>query len=216
MSSGPQRVIFDLDGVIARHDTMAVIIQRRLTSHPGRALRGAIPAAAWLALRGVPALRIRMSRALGRVALSGLTAEQYAALASAIGAELGRDPSWSFPAGVVAVSRHLAAGDEVVVTTGTEAILARAFLNAVGLPGVVLVATTLAFAGRSARYSDHNMGPRKVTNLDGRGGDIFYTDSDLDLPLARLSAHTILVNPSNRLAKVFAREIPALTVERWT
>ncbi|MEP6844338.1 MAG: HAD family hydrolase [Pseudolysinimonas sp.] len=212
----PQRVIFDLDGVIARHDTMAVIIQRRLTSHPVRALLGALPAAGWLALRGVPRLRIRMSRTLGRSALSGLSPDGYAALAGEIGAELGRDPGWSFSAGVAAVSRHMEAGDEVIVTTGTEELLARAFLDAVGLPGVALVATTLQFDGGSARYANHNMGQQKVTNLGGRGGDVFYTDSDLDLPLALLSRQTFLVNPSARLARVFTDQVPHLTIERWS
>jgi len=210
-----QRVIFDLDGVIARHDTMAVIIQRRLTSHPGRAIRGAIPAATWLALRGIPRLRIRMSRALGGSALSGLTAGEYAALAAEIGTELGLSPGWSFAAGVDAVSRHIADGDEVIVTTGTEQLLARAFLDAVGLPGVTLVATTLEFDGRSVRYSNHNMGQQKVTNLGGRGGDVFYTDSDIDLPLALLSARTFLVNPSARLVRVFQHQIANLTIETW-
>jgi phosphatidylglycerophosphatase C len=215
MPHAPQRVIFDLDGVIARHDTMAVIIQRRLISHPGRAIAGALPAVAWLLLRGVPRLRIRMSRALGRSALRGMTAGEYAVLAAEIGAELGGDPEWSIAAGVAAVSRHRSAGDEVVVTTGTEGLLARAFLDAVGLEGVELVATTIRFDGRIASYANHNMGQQKVTNLGGRGGDLFFTDSDLDLPLARLSARTVLVNPDARLERAFRRLIPRLTVERW-
>lgn len=211
----PQRVIFDLDGVIARRDTMAVIIQRQLTSHPSRAIAGALPALAWLLLRGLPTVRIRMSRALGRVALRGLTADQYGLLAGEIGTELGRDPGWSFAEGVAAVTRHLADGDEVVVTTGTEHLLARAFLDAVGLAGVDLVATTLRFRGRAVLYVNHNMGQQKVTNLGGRGGDVFYTDSDLDLPLAKLSDRTYLVNPGARLARVFARRIAHLTIETW-
>lgn len=194
---------------------MAVIIQRRMTSHPGRAIRGVVPAIGWLALRGVPRFRIRMSRAMGHSALSGLTADGYAALATSIGTELGRDPAWSFPEGVAAVSRHLAAGDEVIVTTGTEELLSRAFLDAVGLQGVTLVATTMQFDGRSARYANHNMGQQKVTNLDERGGDVFYTDSDLDLPLALLSRATFLINPSPRLAKVFEQQVPNLTIENW-
>jgi phosphoserine phosphatase len=209
------RVIFDLDGVIAKSDTMAVIIQRRLISHPGRAIAGALPAIAWLVLRGVPRMRIRMSRTLGRVALTGLSIEQYATLAAQVGGELGRDPTWTIGAGVAAAKQRLADGDEVVVTTGTEELLARAFLDAAGLAGIPLVATTLAFEGSVVRYANHNMGQQKVANLNGRGGDIFYTDSDLDLPLAMLSVRTILVNPGVRLARVFRQHVANLTIERW-
>jgi phosphatidylglycerophosphatase C len=215
ITPSPPRVIFDLDGVIARDDTMAVIVQRRLTSSAGRAIRGALPAAVWLLLRGLPSARIRMSRALGRVALSGLSPAEYRALAEQIGTELGGVPNWTIAKGLAAARRHLADGDEVIVTTGTEELLARAFLDAIGLPGISLVATTLGFDGRTVRYADHNMGPQKVANLDGEGGDIFYTDSDLDLPLAMLCGRTVLVNPDAHLARVFRKRITNLTIERW-
>ncbi|MEO8093792.1 MAG: haloacid dehalogenase-like hydrolase [Pseudolysinimonas sp.] len=209
------RVIFDLDGVIARHDTMAVLIQRQLASHPARAIAGVLPAAAWYFMRGLPGMRIRMSRTLGRVALTGLSLDQYTTLASQVGGALGEDPAWTFEAGVAAVKQHLSDGDDVLVTTGTEEILARAFLNAAGLPSVPLVATTLAFNRSVIGYANHNMGGQKVANLDGRGGDVFYTDSDLDLPLALLSGRTVLVNPDARLAQLFQRRIPNLTIEKW-
>jgi phosphatidylglycerophosphatase C len=209
------RVVFDLDGVIARSDTMAVLIQGRLTSHPGRAIGGALPAAAWFVLRGLPGARIRMSRALGRVALSGLSVESYRALAVEVGTRLGRDPGWTIAGGLAAIRQHLNDGDDVVVTTGTEATLARAFLDTIGLAKVELVATILRFDGRSAHYENHNMGRNKVTNLDGRRIDLFYTDSDLDLPLAKLSERTILVNPDAHLGRVFAGQVKNLTTVRW-
>jgi len=209
------RVIFDLDGVIATDDTMAVLIQRQLTSHPGRAIAGALPAVAWFVLRGFPNMRIRMSRTLGRVALTGLSIEQYTTLAARVGGELGRDAAWTFDAGIAAAKQHIADGDDVVVTTGTEELLARAFLDAAGLPGIRLVASTLKFDGSAVCYANHNMGQQKVANLDGRGGDVFYTDSDLDLPLALLSGRTILVNPNARLTRVFRQQVSSLTIKRW-
>jgi phosphatidylglycerophosphatase C len=208
-------VVFDLDGVIARSDTMAALIQKQLLSHPGRAVRGAVPAAGWYLLRGLPKMRVRMSRALGRAALSGLDAEQYRRLASEVGAELGRDPKWTIAEGAAAIRRHLGAGDNVVVTTGTEGTLARAFLDTIGLDGVRLISTTIDVDGRSVRYLNHNLGPKKVENLGMPRMDVFYTDSDLDLPLARLSARTILVNPSARLARVFGAQLASLEVVRW-
>jgi len=209
------RVVFDLDGVIATDDTMAVLIQRQLTSHPGRAIAGALPAIAWFVLRGFPNMRIRMSRILARVALTGLSLEQYTTLAVRVGGELGRDPAWTFDTGVAAAKQHIADGDDVVVTTGTEEFLARAFLDAAGLPGIRLVASTLVFEGSAVRYANHNMGQRKVANLDGLGGDVFYTDSDLDLPLALLSGRTILVNPDSRLTRIFRQRVSNLTIQRW-
>ena len=210
-----RHVVFDLDGVIARSDTMAALIQKQLLSHPGRGIRGAMPAAGWYLLRGLPKMRVRMSRALGRAALSGLDAEQYRRLASEVGAALGRDPKWTISRGRAAIAAHLSDGDDVVVTTGTEESLARSFLDTIGLGGVRLIATTIAFDGRTVRYLNHNLGPKKVENLGATRMDVFYTDSDLDLPLARLSARTILVNPSARLVRQFGGNVAGLEVVRW-
>jgi phosphatidylglycerophosphatase C len=207
-------VVFDLDGVIARSDTMAVLIQRQLLSHPLRALRGAIPAAGWYLLRGLPRARVRMSRALGRAALSGLDLEQYRTLAVEVGSELGRDPKWTIAQGAAAIREHLAAGDDVVVTTGTEELLAHAFLGTIGLGATRLIATTLRFGG-GVHYENHNLGPQKVVNLGADRMALFYTDSDLDLPLARLSDRTILVNPSTRLVRLFRGRVTALEIVNW-
>jgi phosphatidylglycerophosphatase C len=227
------QVVFDLDGVIASHDTMAVLVRRQLLSSPRRAIAGLFPALGWSLLRGVPALRVRFSRMLGRVALARLTSEQYRRLAQGIGVELGADPAWTIPQGLAAVRRHLAAGDDVVVTTGTEFLLARAFLDALGLDGVDLVATTARFDGDvggdgdddrdgasasrpgRAGYDNHNLGAQKVNNLARREIDLFYTDSDLDLPVAALAAHTILVNPDSRLVRLFSSRVASLEVVRW-
>jgi phosphatidylglycerophosphatase C len=223
------QVVFDLDGVIASHDTMAVLVRRQLLSSPRRAITGLFPALGWSLLRGVPVLRVRFSRMLGRVALARLSPEQYRRMAQGIGVELGADPAWTIPQGLAAVRRHLAAGDDVVVTTGTEFLLARAFLDALGLDGVDLVATTARFDGDGngngnvngdarpgrAGYDNHNLGAKKVTNLAGREIDLFYTDSDLDLPLAALAAHTILVNPDSRLVRLFSSRVASLEIVRW-
>lgn len=210
-----QSVVFDLDGVIARNDTMAVLVTRRLRSSLRQSLLGIGPGVAWYALRGFGPARVRLSRTLGGVALLGLTADEYAALAAETGTELGNDPSWTIAEGKAAITRHLDAGDSVVVTTGTEQILARAFLDAIGLPGVELIATTLRFEGDHPHYANHNLGAQKVHNLAGRPIDLFYTDSDLDLPVAELAARTVLVNPDAAMEKRFRSHICALDVQRW-
>lgn len=215
MTERPLSVVFDLDGVIARNDTMAVLVTRRLRSSFRRSALGAVPGLAWYALRGLAGARVRLSRTLGGVALLGLTAEQYAALAAETGTELGEDPNWTIPEGKAAITRHLDAGDSVVVTTGTEQILARAFLDAIGLPGVGLIATTLRFDGDHPHYANHNLGEQKVHNLAGRSIDLFYTDSDLDLPVAELAKQVILVNPDASMERRFRARIRELTVERW-
>jgi phosphoserine phosphatase len=208
-------VVFDLDGVIARTDTMAFLLQRQLLSHPLRAIAGAPPAVAWFVLHRFPRIRVRLSRALGRAALSGLSETQYGALATEVGTLLGSDPTKQIPAGVAAVRRHVHAGDEVVITTGTEGILSRAFLDAVGIDGVELIATELRFDRRLVRYEVHNLGPAKASRFPGRAIDLFYTDSQLDLEVARLSRRTVLVNPNRRLARLFAANVPGLQVESW-
>jgi phosphatidylglycerophosphatase C len=208
-------VVFDLDGVLARGDTMASLIQQRLLSHPLRAALGALPAAAWFVLHRFPAARIRLSRALGRIALSGMTAAQYRQLAVSVGARLGDDPGRRIADGVIAITRHLRDGDEVVVTTGTEHTVARAFLDQIGLRDVTLIATTIGFDRPGVRYENHNLGQQKAHNLGQRSIDLFYTDSDLDLPVALLSKRTILVNPDSRQTRLFTRHLANLTIVRW-
>ena len=216
---GAQLVVFDLDGVIARSDTMAALIQRQLLGHPLKAVAGAIPAALWFALRGIPGVRMRMSRALGCVALSGLDDDSYAKLARQVGEQLARDPRWTLADGRAAVLEHQAQGDRILITTGTEAILARVFLDAIGLDAIALIGTAIRFEQHRPRYAFHNLGPNKVTSLRERTGaaaiDLFYTDSNLDLPLAKLAARTILVNPDARLERVFRAQIPSVEVARW-
>jgi phosphatidylglycerophosphatase C len=210
-----QFVVFDLDGVLARGDTMASLIQQRLFSHPLRAARGALPAAGWFLLHRFPAARIRLSGALGRIALSGMTAAQYNELARGMGVRLGDDPGRRIAEGVAAITRHLRDGDEVVVTTGAEHTVARAFLDQVGLRDASLIATTIGFDRKGVRYENHNLGRRKAENLGQRSIDLFYTDSDLDLPVALLSKQTILVNPDSRVTRLFRRHIANLTIVRW-
>jgi len=213
--AAPQSVVFDLDGVIASGDTMAALIRRRLLSNPIRALVGAVPAVAWTVLRRFPRIRVRISRALGSIALSGLTSERYATLARQVGGELGADPAWVLTAGLEAIRRHLDAGDSVVVTTGTEALLSRAFLDALGLDGVGLIGTSVRFGRLRACYSNHNLGDRKAANLAGREVDLFYTDSDLDLSVAGLSGRTVLVNPDIRTERHFRDQVADVTVVSW-
>ena len=208
-------MVFDLDGVIARTDTMAFLLQRQLLSHPTRAIVGALPAVAWFVLHRHPRVRVRLSRALGRAALSGLTADEYRELAIAVGSELGQNPARQIPTGVASVRRHLRAGDEVVVTTGTEHLLARAFLDAVGLSEVRLIASSLRFDRRVVHYETHNLGRNKVHGFTDRDIDLFYTDSDLDLPVAQLSRHTVLVNPNPRLSRLFRAQVADLEIVRW-
>jgi phosphatidylglycerophosphatase C len=147
--------------------------------------------------------------------LSGLSEAEYRGLAVEVGTLLARDPGKQIPDGVAAAKRHLAAGDEVVITTGTEAILSRTFLDCVGLEGVELLATALNFDHPVVRYETHNLGPAKARGFVGREIDLFYTDSELDLAVARLSRHTILVNPGRRLAGLFESTVAGLEIVRW-
>lgn len=214
-SAAPRLVVFDLDGVIASHDTMAALVRRQLLSNPIRAVVGALPAVAWTLLPAFPRARVRMSRTLGSIALSGLTRSRYVVLADGVGRRLGGDPAWVIAQGLAAIRHHVEVGDDVVVTTGTEATLSRAFLDALGLQGVRLIATTVHFGRVRAHYDNHNLGDRKAANLGAPKVDLFYTDSDLDLAVARLSARTVLVNPDDRMERLFRTQVGDLTVVRW-
>jgi hypothetical protein len=104
------QVVFDLDGVIASHDTMAVLVRRQLFSSPRRGIAGLYPALGWSLLRGVPALRVRFSRMLGRVESSRVVSCRVVSCSRSLAwrpsgtgrcprdrAELGADPAWTIP-----------------------------------------------------------------------------------------------------------------------
>lgn len=207
--------VFDLDGVIARNDTMEVLVRRMLVRNPLRALLSIPFVALWFFIPSKVAWRGRLSGVLGGIAFSGLSERRYRSIARRVGRELGAQRAWALTSGSELLRAEVASGRNVLVSTGTEYEIARSFLDEIGFPGVELSATTMRFGRWFVRYQNHNLGAMKVRNLGGRNPTLFYTDSTADLPLARVSAATVLVNPDAAVEADFRREIANLSVVRW-
>lgn len=204
--------------MIARGDTMANLVRRLLIRRPWRALVAAPLLPLWIALSASTTLRGRVSRALVRISCGGLSETEYQAEATDHGKRLASQQRWVIEAGVAQVRREQQ-HKKVIVTTGTELTLARAFLDAVGLQDVELCASELEFTRTSARYRVHNYGKRKVTVLETVGWELhhshLYTDSIADLALAQRARWTILVNPSRRDRRHYRRVVARLSVVAW-
>lgn len=186
--------LFDLDGVLVKGDSFALFMRhagavgwRRATGFAG------VLMAAPLVL--FPGQRSRAIRVVVRAALLGMSTEELHRRTAAFGTALAYDPRRVLRGGLATAREHLAAGDRVIVVTASEEKLARAFLDALGLDKVELVAS-------QARPTVHNRGAAKIRQLAARGvrppWQVAYTDSLTDLPMLLGARRAVLVNASPR------------------
>ncbi|MGW3657749.1 haloacid dehalogenase-like hydrolase [Streptomyces sp. NPDC005151] len=209
--------IFDLDGVLTREDTMASLVTTRLTARPHRLVAASAP---FLLAQAAPpdgALRPAMNRAIVTLALRGMTQNEYEALAVTTGQTMaGRT---TVVGQAVARCRLARLQGSTVVATASEATLARAFLDSVGLHNIPLVASRLEFAQRGPRLATHNVGEAKLAAVRAMGfvpeEAVFYTDSASDIPLARVARQTVTVNAAHRSITKLAAAARNITNERW-
>jgi len=210
--------LFDLDGVLTTGDTMAELITARLLRQPLR-LIVAIPLfLAALMARPHGRLRPALNRGLVLLALRGLTDHDYSALAAQFGRELGARPRFRRDR-AVREAAEAATRMRTVVVTASEHMLARAYLDAVGLSGCELLASSRSPGGGRVRLAQHNIGAAKVAAVRAAGIDpsecSLHTDSSSDLPLAEAVATVTLVNPSARTIRVIRDRVPQLEIVRW-
>jgi phosphatidylglycerophosphatase C len=193
---------------------MAVFLRELVLEHPLRVL-AAIPV---MAVRGMFRRSVRMqgmtSRWMVRIGRIGIHHDEFVARASQSGREQSTARGAS-PEGLRALKDHVAAGDTVVVTTGTERHVAEAFLRGAGAPDLLLIGSLHDGSGRYL----HNFASRKVTAAREAGvsleGALFYTDATADIPLARIAARTRLVDPDAHTAAAFARAVARCEIVRW-
>ncbi|MFE4950183.1 HAD family hydrolase [Leifsonia sp. NPDC056665] len=210
--------VFDLDGVLIHGDTMGALVLGRLREHPLR-LFAALPLfVAAQILPGTSLRRARLHRVLVSLALRGLDRDSYIMLARRTGLRLALRGSPNRQA--IAELKRLASEHQVVVATASEFHLARAYIDAIGLPGVRVLASQLGFDGASPHLVVHNVGAMKVESLRTNGYNLhrfeLYTDSTSDLPLARVANKTTLINPSRRSTRRFRSQIPSAEIHRWS
>jgi phosphatidylglycerophosphatase C len=184
-------VVFDLDKVLLRGDATALFLRGRLRQAPRRAVPLLLAAPVLVPAALLPWLRPLAARVLIRLAVGA----DDDAVADGYREALAVRPSAAVADAIACVREHEASGDRVVVATGCEETLARAFLAAVGLGRLDVVGSTgSVWPPRSRRA----MGETKVTMLVERGfpppWTAVYSDSASDLPLFAGTARPVLVN----------------------
>ncbi len=202
-------VIYDLDGVVTFKDTFGALLTERLRSSPGRLVRALPTAVSWATARR-PEQRAFAARNLARIALSGMRDVEYAEYSRTIGRRIAHDPAWIRADIVRRIRFQHANGTRIIIATASEARLARALLQAAGVPFHVLSASVLVATATGMDVGDHRVGARKAEALLAAGVRIaeaeFVTDSRTDLPTARLAAEVTLVGPSLTTRRAFKRE----------
>lgn len=191
-------VLFDFDGVIVAGDSFAAWLRREGLRPPLRRLAGLLIAPVGLPLMAFPATMSIGARCFMQAAVLGADAAALRGSLDRWGRALARRPGKVLADGLAALRAHLAAGDRVVVVSGTESTLLRAVLDELGVHGVQVVASELDLEGGGARVRRHCFGAGKLDALAAAGiappWDVTYSDSPNDLPLLRHAREAVCVN----------------------
>jgi phosphatidylglycerophosphatase C len=191
-------VLFDFDGVLVAGDSFAGWLRREGLRPPMRRVAAGLLAPVGLPLMAFPPTLPFAARMFLEVAVRGADPGALRASLEAWGRSLAKRPGKLIADGVQALRAHCAAGDAVVVVSGTESTLLRAVLDEIGLGEVGVVASELDFDGPAVRLRRHCFGPRKLVALAGAGivppWDVAYSDSAHDLPLLSGAREAVCVN----------------------
>ena len=201
-SAGRTVVLFDLDHTLVRCDSFAgfnrFLMRRRMI----RLIASVAIAPVFVPLFVVPGPTRRLAGSvflwIGTVALSDA---EISALMSQYFRERFTDDTLCCADAVRCLQDHLSLGHRVLVVTGAAESAARHVCREIGLP-----TANLEFVGSTVKRvfggwigHEHCFGHRKVVMLK-RGGidraDVVYTDSPSDLPMLKMAARRVLVNPS--------------------
>lgn len=207
----PRVVLFDFDGVLVRGDLFEDFLRQRLKRQSWRLLL-ALPVLPLILLcAAVPPAR---PLAIGFFIRLGLIGSGLARLRGEMGRwarDRGRRPGVVIRAGVLALRRHLAGGDRVVIVTACEETLARSLLAEISLGEVEVVGSRLGSGWFGARPLWHNVGRRKLQALAKIGviapWAIAYSDSSRDTPLLKAATEPVLVNADTALCRLMERRL---------
>ncbi|MHB1272695.1 MAG: HAD family hydrolase [Rhodanobacter sp.] len=195
-------VLFDFDGVLMHGDAFRLFMRERYARSPWRGL---------LAFACLPLLLVQLpfSRRLPvhllvRIALLGVGSKRYQVAACGFAASLARRPRQFCRDGMLALRRHQAAGDRVIVVTGCEHVLVNGILQQLGLTDLEVFASQLRPGWLGMRPHWHNVGVRKVRQLAQHGltsWQVAYSDSLQDVPMLKSASEVVLVNGTPTLCK---------------
>lgn len=201
-------VLFDFDGVLIHGDAFGLFMRDRYKRSLLRQLL-VLPAVPWLLLGLMVSWRLP-ARTLVHVNLLGINARRYAAEAEAFAAQLVRRPRLFSRDGLLALRRHQAAGDRVIVVTGCESTLVNRILSELGLTGLEVLASQLRPSWLGMRVARHNVGKRKLQALaehDIHTWRLAYSDSSQDIPMLKPAAEAVLVNGSPKLCMTIEKAL---------
>jgi len=195
-------VLFDFDGVLIHADSFGLFMRDRYKRSLLRKLL-VLPTVPWLLLGLVVSWRWPV-RTLVHIGLLGVSEPRYTAAAKSFAARLVRRPKLFSRDGLLALRRHQAAGDRVIVVTGGEHTLVVGILQELGLTNIEVLASQLRPSWVGMRVKSHNVGKRKLQALALHGLQAWrlaYTDSSHDIPMLKPAAEAVLVNGTPKLCK---------------
>jgi len=197
-SPGRAVVVFDFDGTLVSRDSFIDFSLRYCARRPARLLAVVVTLPVALLLR-MHSLGAASSALLWVMTLGGSTRQFVLALRRYARVRL---PRYAHDAIFAELTRHLIAGDRVVIATGTVPVLARALLGARGLARLPVVGSRMRRRWGGLVAVTHCIGKVKVRELRRKLAIetwvSVYTDSFADRSLMSRARDVTLVGPSLR------------------
>lgn len=194
----PHIVLFDFDGVLVHKDLFESFLRDRFRRQPWRLLPLLLVLPIVLLLVVVPIGRRLLIRLLVRLGLLGSCLKALEPELERWGRKRARMPGVVVRDGVLALRRHVASGDRVVVVTGCEQGLAHSLLDELALGDIEIIGSRLRDGWFGARPLRHVIGRRKIPALADHGihapWAVAYSDSSRDTPMLKGADEAILVN----------------------
>lgn len=192
-------IVFDFDGVLLRGDSFAGYLHWR-TRARRRRLLAALPLVPLLPLMRYPRTLPWAAKVFTRALTLGLDRARFEAEIDAFCDDWLAAPRRINTALVDRLRAHVAAGDRVLVVSGTAHYLLETLLQRLGIAGVTAHGTQVDF-GRAGLFARrHNYGTAKLSTLAEVGVSapwaVSYSDSYADLPILAAAQRALLVEPS--------------------
>ncbi|MES1183798.1 MAG: haloacid dehalogenase-like hydrolase [Myxococcales bacterium] len=197
-AAGASVVVFDFDGTLVDRDSVIDFALRYCMRRPARwlLLLVCLPLAAVMRFRSLAA---SASVLLWALTVGGSTRRFVLALREYAKATL---PGFAHEEIFAELTRHVSAGDHVVIATGTLPPLVRGLLGARRHHRLPVVGSRLRRKWGGLVAETHCIGRVKVRELERRFGIVswvsVYTDSFADRSLLSRARNVTLVSPSNR------------------
>lgn len=197
-SAAPSVVVFDFDGTLVGRDSFIDFSLHYCARRPARllAILAVLPLAALLRLRSVGAAA---SVLLWAMTVGTSTRGFVMALRRYAELKLSRH---AHEAIFAELTRHVRAGDSVVIATGTVPALVRTLLDVRRYQRLPVVGSRLRRKWGGLVAETHCVGSVKVRELERRFGIVswtsVYTDSFADRSLMSRASDITLVSPSSR------------------